>query len=516
MMDGSLQPSSSAAVEDLSEDVIDDSYDEEPVSVIEDDGMVDLLQIEETVMNKTVNNCKKGTRCPHKHGTCCPPHYLICCKFGCVQGVKATKCKPPPSSSAQKKWDDEQLRLGEDDYKERMAKQNLLIEHLNREKELEKQKKSLENATKQEQGIKRDMAQANTVQQEKTKLAQETGKKKEENIKKAADAQTPPKDLELTSPTVPLSLDGYRPPQWKIVDGICHLTGSVERKPDINGILATTDTTCRPAGRLVFSKIVAQAATVRVDVLDNGVINVVGGSTTSSWLPLDGISIIPAKSPLDLLDLSDPWVPYERGFLSPSYRKMGELCMLVGLARINNWNTADWVDHIATLPKDCRPLERLAFNVNHHENTHRVEITPEGLIMWMGGKKAHAWIALDGVAFYTNMTKPLTLAGDWKAGNVGSDSDFRPPTWRKHNNYCVLSGLVKGSGGDDNRKVASIPIECRPVGRVAFSVSGTVGGSTRVARFDVFPNGDLVWTDFDEKNFPAATFSLDGVRYLAP
>jgi len=258
------------------------------------------------------------------------------------------------------------------------------------------------------------------------------------------------------------------------------------------------------------------------------------GGYVGQWASLDGITIY-TKGAADALELPAPWVKYERGFMDPSYMRidmsppknskktrqdayivqypgMG-LCFFFGLMRINNWAIGDWADHLATIPKECRPSHRLVFAVNQHENTLRVDITPEGMVVFVSGMKKHAWVSLDGIQFMTHATNPLNLYGDWKPYSATHNgTDQRDPVWhRTTKQLCVLSGVVRASS-DPHPIIAQLHPDCRPTAVLTFGVIGEKGE----CRLDVTPNGKLMWRGFTSRVKPPMWISLDGIKFVVP
>lgn len=66
-----------------------------------------------------------------------------------------------------------------------------------------------------------------------------------------------------------------------------------------------------------------------------------------------------------------------------------------------------WTTEIAQLPADCRPQARLVFDLNSHEDSVRVDVTPEGLIRQMAGAQGgKGWLSLSGISFLHQDPRP--------------------------------------------------------------------------------------------------------------
>ena len=64
---------------------------------------------------------------------------------------------------------------------------------------------------------------------------------------------------------------------------------------------------------------------------------------------------------------------------------------------------------IANLPESCRPTKRLTFNLNHHDYTHSVDVTPDGSVVWMAGTAKYTWVSLTGITFAPGDLGRITL-----------------------------------------------------------------------------------------------------------
>jgi len=465
--------------------------------------------------SNVTGKCHPKTICPHPNGHCCAPTFLLCCKYGCVKGVQAASCLPPPSTSPQRaQFDTTWSKWGEADYRDQIAKVALQEQKRHQNDEVRKQKELLTKDQVRWEKMQRDVTHAQQVAQQKAILSKQLKEKMLNAKNKEQDRKHQQEDLELALRVQ--NREGYHSAAFKIVDSFCHLGGTVTRGPDIQGILANLRETCRPSSRLVFNALVGQAETVRLDVLDNGVITFVGGQGLSTWVSFDAMTLYTGGSP-DLLELPEPWVAYQRGFMDPSYKQhlihgAAATCYLYGLMRVNNWAVSDWQDHLGTVPTECRPSHRLIFLVNQHESSLRVDITPEGMILYISGDRKHAWVSLSGIRYITNMTKSLELSGDWRPYSSGSSSDMRKPMWEKHNQVCLLSGVVKGSGGENSRTIAVLPRECQPTATLVFGVAAF----NSMAILHLKPDGKLIFTAHTSKTFPGIWISLDGISYVVP
>ena len=169
--------------------------------------------------------------------------------------------------------------------------------------------------------------------------------------------------------------------------------------------------------------------------------------------------------------------------------------MVSGLVKTSSWGA------IATLPDDCRPTGRLAFNLNNNEYQSQVDVLPNGQVLWMAGGKSHGWLSLSGIAFATTAGTSLTTASGWK--DYGGD--YKGLTYWMQGNLCMVAGMVKD--GNWGQCFTTLPANCRPKsGRLIFSL--TNGASQ--ARVDVQTNGCVTWHAGGRTN---GWFSLTGILF---
>ncbi|MCP4662736.1 MAG: hypothetical protein GY856_45665 [bacterium] len=104
---------------------------------------------------------------------------------------------------------------------------------------------------------------------------------------------------------------------------------------------------------------------------------------------------IPPETISNPLSLTTGWEQYGGPFENGTVRREGNLVIVSGLIKRT---TGTW-GHLATLPADSRPSERLIFNLNNKGNTARVDALPDGQILWVAGGKSYGWVSLSGITF---------------------------------------------------------------------------------------------------------------------
>jgi len=85
--------------------------------------------------------------------------------------------------------------------------------------------------------------------------------------------------------------NGYRPPQFKRVGRFCILSGLARTSYPRPALIARLPSQCRPEQRLIFGLNHHQFVW-RVDVLPNGEVSRVSGTTPHDWISLDGVRFV--------------------------------------------------------------------------------------------------------------------------------------------------------------------------------------------------------------------------------
>ena len=295
---------------------------------------------------------------------------------------------------------------------------------------------------------------------------------------------------------------GYEAPAATLNGKICFLSGSLTAGA-IQRTLATTPD-CVPDYRHVFQTFTGRIA--RLDVTAEGKVTWVGGDPSSTPIHLGGFHY-PAKGVVtNPVELGGNWVPYGEPYAPPTYLKQGKLCMLNGLVRTDDNSLNTWHSVIGYLPAECRPTDAngLMFMSNHHEYSHRIDVTSDGRIVWITGTRRHSWLSLSGIAFMTESeSKPLSLT-PYARTNNNIGGHWRIPSFQKQGNLCVLSGYLYTSKAD----FASLPVECRPAGTQFF----TAGCSSQPCRIQITAAGRV----FRDAGYGSGHINLDGISFLVP
>ena len=196
--------------------------------------------------------------------------------------------------------------------------------------------------------------------------------------------------------------EDYENASYSKINGECVLGGSIRKGSSWEVALLPEE--CRPEKALVFN-VNNNECTMRLDIYEDGKIEAITGGC-HDWVSLNGVSFIPWDAKVSSValasSLENNWVPYEGGAFweAPTYTLMNGECVVQGLVQGGSW------DHIATLPEDCRPYNKLIFNLNNHQYSSRVDVSPDGRVDWVAGGQSHGWISLSGVRFPIGLMVP--------------------------------------------------------------------------------------------------------------
>ena len=192
------------------------------------------------------------------------------------------------------------------------------------------------------------------------------------------------------------------------------------------------------------------------------------------------------------------WQPYGHGYTDPSAIKQSDIVTLMGLfgRKGGKWG------HVGTLPAGYRPPARLIFNVNHHELSARVDVLPDGRILWVTGGKKRSWLSVDGISFSVKKGKTLKLSSGWKPYGGG----YQAPGYSTSGDLVVLSGLTKNHGGKWTH-VATLPKSAAPKGSLVFNINHHEG----TARVNITKDGKIYWGTGAKKY---GWISLGGIQFL--
>eukprot|EP00933_Yihiella_yeosuensis_P034286 TRINITY_DN2778_c0_g1_i9.p1 TRINITY_DN2778_c0_g1~~TRINITY_DN2778_c0_g1_i9.p1 ORF type:complete len:954 (-),score=122.26 TRINITY_DN2778_c0_g1_i9:172-2691(-) len=178
--------------------------------------------------------------------------------------------------------------------------------------------------------------------------------------------------------------------KYQKTDGWCIFQG-LTRGTQM-GHFATTPKECRYTGGVLVFNTNNNDYAQRVDLSPDGKL------TRNAQAKVDHISLAGMVFPSDPsmrknLPLANGWKNYDKGYAPAVYVLQNEICWLGGLIKDGAWG------RLAILPEDCRPEYRLLFSTNNHVKAARVDVLPNGEVVWVEGGKDHGWVSLAGIFF---------------------------------------------------------------------------------------------------------------------
>ncbi len=256
---------------------------------------------------------------------------------------------------------------------------------------------------------------------------------------------------------------------------IVTITGSI--KGGDYGLLWTIPKNMAPPQQLVFN-LNNHAKPTRIDVLPDGRILWVAGGRDHGWLSLAGITYSVKKGkPLSLVY---GWKPEGGKWGIPTVTKSGNLVSISGSIKPGRFDGKS--SHVANLPAGYRPSKTMVFNVNNHAKSARVDVTPEGWVIWQAGGHDHGWLSLSGITFSTAPGTAIPLVNGWKP----EGGAWARPTASRQGDMVTLSGTIKGGKWGH---LATLPTGFQPPKQLVFSANN----HEHSARVDVKENGQIVW-----------------------
>ena len=165
-------------------------------------------------------------------------------------------------------------------------------------------------------------------------------------------------------------------PQYSRFGHLCMIEGVISRNgsADFNDAFLRLPRDCRPERRLVLDIHNQQGDTMRVDVNNDGIVRWVAGQRQASTVSFAGTLFAAYGGPSADLTPLPPWVHYERGFTQAQVTIQGDMCVVEGLIRVDDWDVNKFSNSLVQLPTECNPSGRLVFNTNYGRSTDRIDV----------------------------------------------------------------------------------------------------------------------------------------------
>ena len=191
------------------------------------------------------------------------------------------------------------------------------------------------------------------------------------------------------------------------------------------------------------------------------------------------------------LELLNGWIAYDDDdFGPPRHLLYNNVCFVQGAIKDGIWNDQPLV----RLPVECRPKQRLAFNLNiNGTDIARVDVQTDGYVYRMDDGHEDPWISLTGITFPVNTVasiEDLTL----ESGVVNRGGKFGNAYYSAHDDFCFSQGVVKIASpdavhvvNDVNILIARLPSACTPKYPGIY-----VAGNSKTAQIYVLNDGRIL------------------------
>jgi hypothetical protein len=292
--------------------------------------------------------------------------------------------------------------------------------------------------------------------------------------------------------------NGYRGPIAEITDdGICLLSGRIVGGKA--GKVAEIPSFCTPDAMASFGVLAEGKRVVRLDIGVDGMITLEATDPVPEWISLDQIIFKPEYT-INLAK-GNSWSDFgsdSRGsFAVSSIVRASNLCIAGGVVKANAVLTDPIV---ATMPLNCRSSKTLMFLLKTASGSTTAVMYPSGELQVFGKFPAQFWISLSGVVFDPQPMSPLDLEGGWGALDT---NELASPSISIEAGWCVLSGIIAGGGWGP---VATLPVGCRPTGKLSFQVAS----NGTISQLDLLESGTLQLVSLVP---PTGILSLDGIVF---
>lgn len=199
---------------------------------------------------------------------------------------------------------------------------------------------------------------------------------------------------------------GYGAASVKSQGYFCILSGLIQG-PSF-GVVADLPTGCRPKKTLAFLQN-NHLGNMKITVNPQGEVMWAGGSQENKWISLNGI--IFSTSPYHRkIKLKNGWMAFDtQKYPEASFVVENRLCVLGGFVFAGKF------DVVGVLGPECRPKYLKVYNAATGpdlDKLARINIYPDGRIMWAGGQQDDAFLSFNGISFTTQRYKKPRLVKD--------------------------------------------------------------------------------------------------------
>ena len=124
--------------------------------------------------------------------------------------------------------------------------------------------------------------------------------------------------------------------------------------------------------------------------------------------------------------------------------------------------------------------------MNNHANQARVDVYPDGKVVWKAGGRDHSYLFLSGMHFQTISARPTNSLTNFTDGTSIYSVHTQRPIYSVIDGICVVDGSVTVSSWGH---LLTLPSDCRPPKTITFSLNNDAAQ----ASVDVYSDGRVVW-----------------------
>lgn len=346
------------------------------------------------------------------------------------------------------------------------------------------------------------------IEAQKKELEREHKEAKERAAKHRQDMQ-PRKEgeFELSANTRAFGF-GYGKPTQQRSGAFCMLEGLLVSK-DYSSSPLRLDPMCVPRDRLVLPAAISGARTAQLDVLFyqmRAVKLLHLPPKYDSWLSLDSIVYPRKEAPRTVLTLTNSFRNHGGANAPAVMHAQDGVCLLSGRVKFVGGKNASTV--ITHVPPRCRPEDGvLSFQVYGSKQAQRVDVRPNGKVVWRSRDADQQDVSLDGIMYVPSLALSREL--QLLPGYTAFSKLHREPRVSVVNGVCLLSGKLKGNFTLNGASLAFAVLDerCRPDSRRIFHLPFRHGS----ARVDVTTEGRLLLVSAP----PQLKFlSLESIRFV--
>jgi len=276
--------------------------------------------------------------------------------------------------------------------------------------------------------------------------------------------------------------------------GRVFLKGLVRYGTVTNGtVIANLPAGYRPAGRLVYQAATSANVAGRIDVLANGDVVIVSGST--NWISLDNISFLPSSSQYTWNELPfyNSWSNWNGGYETVHATKdsLGRV-NIQGLAKAGTTTINTTINQLSDINSSYYPPTSLHFPAGGSGFSLFWVWYTSGQVVKRGAQTS-SYMGLQALYYptTTGTWSSPTFQNSWV--NYGGTTYPLLQYTKDSDKVVTVRGLVKNGVTTTNTIIANLPLGYRPIASQVF----TVASNEDFGRVDITSSGNIIVQSVD-------------------